>query len=1101
MTRLFDLSTSATLPWLLLAVAAMCGWLIVLWFRSPLIVRIGSRAVLRRRMRAGLVVMGLALSTTVIGSALGTGDAMSYTVRSVVTESLGSVDEVVVLGDRRQRRAEDLRTLTQPGLASIAAAEPSLYPAASVAAIASSVKESAAIAALSPALIDQVAVLHGGSTQLRSAMLVLAIPPGYPSEFGALTDTEGAPFDLTHVEADEIVVNEAAARELEVLEGQQLSLLPGTTAWQGRASGEPWNVSVAAIVRDGGISGSQPAMILPLARYQAATQREGYINVLLVANHGGVTSVENTDQALEELRGPLVNVEAAQQLHALLRDSDAQQGMLEAATRLEDDDRERVVALRAEAARDEVSPRFISLISDPRVRGGLYFLARDYLAPSQRSEARRLLHDVTDLAVLPIKQQGVSQADEYGSVVTAVFLVLGIFSIGASILLVFLTFSLLASDRVTELATIRAIGMTNRQVMGIFLVEGLIYAVAGAVLGTLAGMLTARLTTISIARALDPFGFDLQPHLDLTTLLVSFCVGLLLTFAAVTFSAWRASRTEIVAATHGEEHDDSVGWRFVSGAALLAIALFVWLRWHEPALLFEPRHPLVVPVTAMLAVVGVAVLVAGGLRRSRMATETVTVLTGGIVALIWLRALSGLPTARGEVRDDAFLIAVGGICLVAATILTTARSLGPLLRNLDRALSAVGRLRAVVRPAGGQIAWQRSRTAMVVVMFGMVIFVMTISLTMIDALLRAYADNEAPVAGFELRAEARGNLEIDELPTLLSESDAIAQGTFVALGGLAAMDVQIVDLSLHTSSWRGATLVAADDGFVGAIAVKMHQSSPEYSNVRDVWDALSRSPGTAVVTADLFASGSGRSRLNDGSTLDPTTIWARPDVDDPSVGVPVELTVIGVIDSRSELASGIYTSRETASSLRIPIPARDTWYLALSPGSSLADTEEGLRVALADHGMLVVNLGDTLRISQSIRTLLTRLVQGFMGIGLVAGIAALGLLGVQSVIERRQQLGTLRALGFTGRQTGATLAIESAVVALAGILLGVLLGLYLARVFITLLGADHPEIRFAVPSQQIAVTVGLAWFGSALSIALAAWQASRVSPSAALRTA
>jgi hypothetical protein len=43
-----------------------------------------------------------------------------------------------------------------------------------------------------------------------------------------------------------------------------------------------------------------------------------------------------------------------------------------------------------------------------------------------------------------------------------------------------------------------------------------------------------------------------------------------------------------------------------------------------------------------------------------------------------------------------------------------------------------------------------------------------------------------------------------------------------------------------------------------------------------------------------------------------------------------------------------------------------------------------------------------LRISNAVRLLLTRLVQSFMGRGLIAGIAALGILGVQAVLERQQ---------------------------------------------------------------------------------------------------
>jgi hypothetical protein len=41
------------------------------------------------------------------------------------------------------------------------------------------------------------------------------------------------------------------------------------------------------------------------------------------------------------------------------------------------------------------------------------------------------------------------------------------------------------------------------------------------------------------------------------------------------------------------------------------------------------------------------------------------------------------------------------------------------------------------------------------------------------------------------------------------------------------------------------------------------------------------------------------------------------------------------------------------------------------------------------------------------------LIQGFIGLGLLIGIAALGVVTIRAVVERRQQIGVLRAIGFT----------------------------------------------------------------------------------------
>ena len=78
------------------------------------------------------------------------------------------------------------------------------------------------------------------------------------------------------------------------------------------------------------------------------------------------------------------------------------------------------------------------------------------------------------------------------------------------------------------------------------------------------------------------------------------------------------------------------------------------------------------------------------------------------------------------------------------------------------------------------------------------------------------------------------------------------------------------------------------------------------------------------------------------------------------------------------------------------------------------------------------------------RGLLNMILQGFMGVGLLAGVAALGTLSTRAVVERRRQIGVLRALGFSARAVGGGLLVESAVVALLGAGLGVGVGLFVA---------------------------------------------------------
>ena len=73
-----------------------------------------------------------------------------------------------------------------------------------------------------------------------------------------------------------------------------------------------------------------------------------------------------------------------------------------------------------------------------------------------------------------------------------------------------------------------------------------------------------------------------------------------------------------------------------------------------------------------------------------------------------------------------------------------------------------------------------------------------------------------------------------------------------------------------------------------------------------------------------------------------------------------------------------------------------------------------------------------------------RLILGFMGLGLVVGVAALGVISARSVVERRQQIGVLRSIGFRRGMVQACFLLESSFVALTAIVVGAALGLLLA---------------------------------------------------------
>src|SRR6185437_17034907 len=75
--------------------------------------------------------------------------------------------------------------------------------------------------------------------------------------------------------------------------------------------------------------------------------------------------------------------------------------------------------------------------------------------------------------------------------------------------------------------------------------------------------------------------------------------------------------------------------------------------------------------------------------------------------------------------------------------------------------------------------------------------------------------------------------------------------------------------------------------------------------------------------------------------------------------------------------------------------------------------------------------------------------QGFMALGLFVGIAGLGVIAFRSVVERRQQIGMLRAIGYQRPTVTLSFVLESGFIAVMGIASGVVGALILSRNLLT----------------------------------------------------
>lgn len=282
------------------------------------------------------------------------------------------------------------------------------------------------------------------------------------------------------------------------------------------------------------------------------------------------------------------------------------------------------------------------------------------------ASAQALLPDgieaVTGDKVAKETQSTVNQALSFINIFLLVFaaiaLVVGTF-------LIINTFSILVAQRSRELALLRALGASRRQVTRSVLLEALVVGFVGATLGLLGGWgLAAGLKAI-----FGSFGLDLSATplvFSLRTVLVSYAVGLIVTLVAAYLPARRASRIPPIAAMRDDVAlpESSIHRRMLVGGALAAVgvvAMVVGLRGSggsAAAYIGGGAFGILIGVALMSPVLGRPVLLALGAVYRRMFK------TVGVLA------------TENSLRNPRRTAATASALMIGLTLVTTMSVLG-----------------------------------------------------------------------------------------------------------------------------------------------------------------------------------------------------------------------------------------------------------------------------------------------------------------------------------------------------------------------------------------------------------------------------------------
>jgi putative ABC transport system permease protein len=737
-------------------------------------------------------------------------------------------------------------------------------------------------------------------------------------------------------------------------------------------------------------------------------------------------------------------------------------------------------------------------------RGGV----RDGLALSdtvaQKVETTLGFHHFRNLEVTNQKQEFVDAAELIGNVMTTMFLVMGLFSIAAGILLIFMIFVMLAAERKPEMGMTRAVGSKRSQLIQSFLSEGMAYNLGSALVGAGLGVLVALAMTRLMASFASQFGVTIEPYVTPRSLIVAYCLGVVITFVTVVFSSWRVSRLNIVRAIRNiPEPTYRRATRRTLILGIVGILLGLLLAWAGIASEQFSPHALGVSLVLLSS--------AAVLRYLALPERPVFTIVGLVLLGWWAMPPVLYEKIYPEMNSNIEAFFLSGIMMVTATTFVMVYNADLILLGVQRLGGRLGRILPAVRIAVAYPLANKFRTGMTMIMISLVVFAVVVMSIMNTSFNNLFLRDDSR-GGWDIVVTENPNNPVGSLRGALEMNPTAKVDTsrFAAVGAVLFPNLftgsdmrQVLDGATETG-WDEHLVYGLDDEFLATASIPLQTRARGYEDDAAVWEAVRTTPGLAVIDAFVVAAtgfgGQGLEFHLEGvedtdKVMDPITLEIR----DPASKRTASVKLIGIINyGASNNFFGMYLSEETFKEVYGP-PDFSRFYVQLQPGTNSSRMAKDIEAALFTRGAQADSLKDLLEEQQATSNSFFYLIQGFMGLGLLVGTAAVGVIAFRSVVERRQEIGMLRAIGFQRSSVALGLLMETSFIAILGVASGI--GLALLLTF-NLLGSEEfstVDLALTIPWWQILLIAAFAYGASFLMTVLPSRQAAGITIAEALR--
>ncbi len=675
----------------------------------------------------------------------------------------------------------------------------------------------------------------------------------------------------------------------------------------------------------------------------------------------------------------------------------------------------------------------------------------------------------------PWKQELIEDAEATGTELSTLFTGIGSFSVIAGILLLVNLFVMLAEERKTEMGMLRAVGLKRNHLTRSFVLEGAAYAALSAVVGAIGGIAVGW----GIVQATQSIFADDDGVLDFTlairpeTLVVGGLVGFVIAGVTAWLTSLRISGLNIISAIRDLPNPRSASRRLrslVAGVAGVALGvLLTVIGYGNPVAVLLMMGP---PIALLSAITLI----------SRFLPRRPVVLVLAGLALVYGATVFQVFPEQMEDGDIEVFVVMGVVLTAAAVAIVTA-----LDKFWGRMISASGGALAP-RLALAYPLNRLFRTGLLLGMFSLVIFTMTF-ITALDGTFSGqgptFARDLAGGYDMQVRSNPANPITVEDLEGQPGvERVATIQRGFPELRPAGTPE----------EDSEGWAIAGINDAFLEGGVPLLTERDPAYGSDVAAYEAVLADPSLIIVNTFLGGDDGGP---DSGSDIEPgDQLILR----DPVSARETEMTVAGVYGGDFVFFGSFASAEAVQTHLDISFPSRHL--------VKVADGLDAQEVAADLTGRFIANGGDAETFTDAVNEEVQAqsgffsLMRGYLGLGLLIGIAGLAVVMVRAVRERRRQIGMLRAMGVTSPTVRGAFLAESGFIALQGIIIGVALGLVTSWSVITSSDSfGDEELSFTVPWLALVLIVAIPLVAVIASTVVPAMRAASIRPAAALRIA